>query len=142
MNKSLKTIFKYIFLLLIGGILYYSLECICRGYSHWTMILVGGICFILIGLINEIFPKSISICTQAIISSIIITIVEFISGYILNIKLGLNIWDYSDKHLNFMGQICLQNSFYWLLLSVLGIILDDYLRWIIFKEDKPKYKLF
>ena len=50
MNKLL----KYFILFAIGGSIYISLEIFWRGYSHWTMGILGGICFIILGLINEI----------------------------------------------------------------------------------------
>ena len=39
-----------------GGLLYVFVEMLWRGYSHWTMFIVGGLCFVLIGLINEVIP--------------------------------------------------------------------------------------
>lgn len=38
----------------IGGFLYYAIEILWRGYSHWTMFILGGLCFILVGFINEL----------------------------------------------------------------------------------------
>ncbi|MBR2166928.1 MAG: hypothetical protein IJ920_01115 [Paludibacteraceae bacterium] len=35
--------------------------------------------------------------------AILITAVELISGFVLNIMLKLNIWDYSNMPLNFLG---------------------------------------
>lgn len=136
----MKYFFKYFFLLLVGGTAYYVIEVLARGFSHWTMFLVGGICFILIGLINEITPK-IALLKQMGISAIIITLIEFISGCILNIWLGLNIWDYTDEPFNLLGQINLKHSLYWFLLSSVGIIIDDYIRYILFGDDKPKYTI-
>ena len=43
---------------------------------------------------------------QMLICSIIITAVEFTSGLILNVWLGLGIWDYSNMPFNILGQIC------------------------------------
>jgi uncharacterized membrane protein len=105
------------------------------------MFLLGGLCFVLIGEINEVIPWEMSIIKQGIIGSIIVTILEFISGYILNIILKLGIWDYSNVPLNFMGQICLPFSCAWFFLSLIAIILDDYLRWKWFNGKKPHYHL-
>lgn len=76
---------------------------------------------------------------QCLIGAGIITILEFITGLIVNIGLGWNVWDYSDRPFNLMGQICLQNSIYWIFLSGIAILLDDWLRYAVFKEEKPKY---
>ena len=49
-----KILNKYIILWIIGGIIYAMMETLFRGHTHWTMIILGGICFICLGLINEI----------------------------------------------------------------------------------------
>lgn len=136
----MKYLLKYITLLLIGGSIYYMIEVLARGFSHWTMFLVGGTCFILIGIINEITPK-MPIIWQMLLSAIIITLIEFVSGCILNLWLGWNIWDYSDEFGNILGQICVKHSIYWFLLSSIGIVIDDYIRYFLFGEEKPKYTI-
>jgi uncharacterized membrane protein len=133
---------KYILLFFIGGFSYCGIELLFRGYSHISMLVAGGICFVLIGLLNEIFPYKVSVISQMFISSLIITLVEFISGYIVNILLGLNVWDYSDLPYNFLGQICLLFSNIWFLLSLPAILLDDYLKYYLLGEEKPTYKVF
>lgn len=136
----MKYFVKYLTLLLIGGAAYYCIELLSRGFSHWTMFLVGGICFILIGIINEITPK-IPLIWQMFVSAIVITVIEFTSGCILNLWLGWNVWDYSDEFGNILGQICVKHSICWFLLSSIGIVLDDYIRYFLFGEEKPKYKI-
>ncbi len=126
----------------IGGLLYYVIEILWRGYSHWTMFLLGGFCFVMIGLINEIFTFRIPLVKQMLISAVIITVAEFMCGCIVNLWLKLNVWDYSELPLNVMGQICLSYSVLWFFLSALAIILDDCLRHWLFMEEKPIYKLF
>lgn len=137
----MKRLFKYLILLLVGGAAYYCIELLARGFSHWTMFFVGGICFILIGAINEITPK-MPLARQMLLSAIIITIIEFISGCILNLCLGWGIWNYSDEFGNILGQICPKHTIYWLLLSIIGIVVDDYIRHFLFGEEKPKYTIF
>jgi len=139
----MKQVRKYLFLLVIGGNLYYILEVIWRGYSHFSMFLLGGLCFILIGLINESHATSnLPLIMQQAIAAIIITLLEFVFGLIFNIYLGLGIWDYSSLRFNYMGQICLTFSILWFFLSLPAIMLDDYLRYWIFDEEKPKYRYF
>ena len=135
----MKHLLKYLFLLMIGGTIYYLIEIAARGFSHWTMFIVGGICFVLVGVINEITPR-IPILRQMVLSAIIITAIEFVSGCIINIWLGLDIWDYSDEIGNILGQICPKHTLYWFLLSLAGILIDDYIRYLFFGEEKPKYE--
>ena len=118
---------KNIIIFLIFGISYYLLEILWRGYSHWTMIIVGGLCGLLIGLINEITPKMNTVL-QMLLGSVIVTIIEFVTGYIINIKLDLNIWDYSNLKFNILGQVSLLFSVLWFFLSYIVIKLDDYIR--------------
>ena len=125
----------------IGGLLYVLIEILFRGHSHWTMFCVGGLCFWLIGLINEIIPWEMPLWKQCIIGATIVTAVEFLSGCIINLWLGWNVWDYSNMPLNFLGQVCLPFSLLWVLLSAVAIVLDDYLRYWIYGEEKPHYKL-
>ena len=136
----MNNIIKYIILFCVGGCVYYMIEILARGFSHWTMFIVGAICFVVVGLLNEFTPK-IPLIKQMFLSAIIITFIEFVSGCILNIWLGLNIWDYTDEPFNILGQINLKHSFYWFLLSSIGIILDDYIRYFLFREEKPKYTI-
>lgn len=133
---------KYTFLFLTGGFAYGAVENLTRGYSHISMLIAGGICFVLIGLLNEVYSWNMSLLSQMVISAGIITTVEFTVGIIVNVWLKLGVWDYSSKPYNLMGQICLLYSNIWFLLSLFAILLDDYLRYFFMKEEKPKYKLF
>lgn len=123
-----------------GGFIYVLMELMFRGYSHWTMFLIGGLCFFFIGLINEHFTWETPFLLQCIVGALIITGMEYFSGCILNLWLGLNIWDYSDLPMNIKGQICLPFSILWVVLSAVAIILDDHIRYWMFGEDRPRYK--
>ena len=142
MTSKLKITTKYLFLGVIGSIVYMSLEILWRGYTHWTMGILGGICFICIGLINELLSWETPLALQMLIGSTIITILEFITGCIVNLWLGWKVWDYSNLPLNLLGQICLPFSILWYFISAIGIVIDDYIRYIYFDEEYPRYKLF
>jgi len=105
------------------------------------MFVVGGVCFLIIGSINNYLSWSIGFVWQALIGAAAVTAVELVSGIILNIWLGLGIWDYSGLPFNLLGQICLYYSLIWVALSAAGIFLDDYLRWKLYGEQRPKYAL-
>jgi uncharacterized membrane protein len=133
---------KYTFLFLTGGFAYGGIEILSRGYSHISMLIAGGICFVLIGLLNEILPWDMAVISQMAISTFIITTVEFVVGVVVNLWLKLNVWDYSTKPYNILGQVCLLYSNIWFFLSLFAILLDDYLRYFILKGEKPRYKFF
>ena len=137
----MKLLLKNTILCFIGGAIYYLIEIAWRGYSHWTMCLLGGFCFLCIGLINEFFTWEIKIWKQAIYGTALITVLEFFSGCIINIWLGWNVWDYSNVPFNVLGQICLSYIILWFPLTIVGIVLDDYLRYWLFNEEKPHYKI-
>lgn len=129
-------------LISIGGSAYMTIELLYRGYSHWTMFYVGGLAFLLIGCINEYIDWNMPLWKQMAIGSLIITSLELVSGIIINMILGWNVWDYSQLPFNILGQICLPFSIVWFFLSLIAIVVDDYLRYWIFKEEKPTYTLF
>lgn len=137
----MKTWGKGFLLFLVGGLIYFWLEVLWRGYSHWSMFLLGGLCFVLCGLINEVVSWEIPLPIQMLISAILITILEFATGCIVNLWLGWQVWDYSKLHFQLLGQISLKSSIIWFLLSGVGIILDDWIRYWFFGEDKPYYRL-
>lgn len=132
---------KYLFLFFVGGASYYCLEMLTRGFSHYSMFICGGLCFISCGLLNEFINIKMSLISQMVLSAGIITLLEFVTGCIVNLWLGWNVWDYSRLPYNYKGQICLQFSIVWFFLSLLAIFLDDYLRYKLFNEEKPHYKI-
>lgn len=142
MLKLYNNFLKYILLFFIGGYAYCGVEILFRGYSHISMLVAGGICFILIGRLNEVFSYEVSLISQMFLSAMIITSVEFSVGVIVNLWLHLNVWDYSNLPYNVLGQVCLLYTNIWFFLSLPGILLDDYLKYFLLGETKPEYRLF
>ena len=136
----MKSVFKAVILMLIGGCTYYGIEICFRGYSHWVMGIIGGMCFLACGAVNEILPKDMIMQLQMMIGGLAITAIEFMAGIILNVVMGLHLWDYSGMPFNLLGQICLPFAVLWILLAGVAIVLDDYLRYWMFEEEKPTYK--
>lgn len=126
----------------IGGFSYMGIEILWRGYTHWTMGIVGGLCFVLIGLINEIFTFQMLLWVQDLIAAVLVTIIELVSGIVINIVFKLGVWDYSNVPFNILGQVCLPYMILWFLLANVAIVVDDFIRWKLFQEEFPKYRLF
>ena len=103
---------------LTGAALYGSIEILSRGWTHWSMLLAGGICVSAIYCIANFSP--IALWKKWVLCAAVITTVEFLSGILFNLQLGWHIWDYSDRSFNLLGQICLAYSAVWLVLSVPG----------------------
>ena len=139
----MKQLLKQTALAVCGGCLYMLLELLWRGRSHWTMFLLGGLCFTLIGLLNEILPWEMPLLLQGVIGSVcIVTPLEFLTGCVVNLWLGWGVWDYSGLPLNFLGQVCLPFALLWVPVAMAAVVLDDWLRWKWFGEQIPRYTLF
>jgi uncharacterized membrane protein len=137
---------KFLALFLAGGFLYSMIEWAYKslhpgGITHWSMFVIGGLMFVLIGEINQVFPWEMPLLLQGVIGSVMITEVELISGCYLNLYLGLHVWNYSKLPFNLFGQICPEFSLIWVLLAMVAVVLDDWLRYWWFGEDRPHYIL-
>lgn len=141
-GKRLNYLLVYYALYFIGGFVYVGIELLFRGRSHYTMFIVGGICFLLVGSLNEIIKKPMSLLTQGIIGAIMITTVEFITGCIVNLHLHWNVWDYSNMPFNVLGQICLPFTIAWVALAIVCVVVNDaLLMFFDIRKEMPKYKL-
>lgn len=98
------------------------------------MAMCGGLSAVTTGLLNETKNKR-PIIVDSFFGSLITTTFEFIFGYILNIILELNVWDYLNLPFNLYGQVCLQFSLIWFFLMPFAIWLDDHLRHNWFGEE-------
>lgn len=114
---NLKRIKQDFLILILSGIVYSCIEIAWRGYTHWTMVITGGLCFLSIfRLYNRI--HNYSLWKKCIIGALVITCIEFLSGCIVNIWLHMNVWDYSYQPMNLLGQICLLYTLLWTLLCI------------------------
>ena len=135
-------ILKLSILFLIGGAAYFAIEIAFRGYSYASMFVLGGLCFVLCGLMNEWYAWDTPLWKQQMICAGVITALEFVFGVVLNLYLGLRLWDYSAMPFHLLGQICLPFTIAWFFLSLAAIVLDDYLRFKLFGEEAPRYVFF
>ena len=90
-----RTVRKNSLLFLAGSGLYPLLEVLWRGYSHASMALAGGVCLLLINAVCCEKMKRRSLPARCAIGSLIITVVEFLFGLLVNRVLHLHVWDYS-----------------------------------------------
>lgn len=131
---------KDIVLLIIFGTIYVLIEIAWRGHSHWSMFLVGGLVGVFTSYSNKRTEWQVPFWRQVLRVDLFVLSCEFVFGFILNILLGLNVWDYSDMPFNIMGQVCLPFAIIWLPLCAIAIVLDDYLEYWFFGGEKPHYK--
>lgn len=104
----------------LGAFLYCAIETVYRGHTHWSMGVAGGVCLTALYHINDRMKRA-SLFAKALAGAAFITAVEFMVGWVVNIRLGWGVWDYSDRPLNIMGQICPAFSAVWFVLAVMGI---------------------
>ncbi|WP_368488892.1 hypothetical protein [Clostridium sp. BJN0013] len=139
MTYKYKNLKKDLILIFIMGSIYMILEGLWRGWTHISMLIVGGIAAFFIGKLNESNAFSNrKMWKQCLIGTLIILVLEFAAGIILNIWLQLEIWDYSNIWGNILGQICIFYAIIWFLLVPFNIYVDDYLRYKFFGEKKPE----
>ena len=131
---------KALIMYYLGGMLYVLIEWLWRGRSHPSMFLLGGLCFVLLGGLNEGLRPELPLWLQGLMGAVIVTALELACGLIVNLGLGLNVWDYSNMPLNFLGQICLPFTLLWVPLSAVAVLLDDWLRHVLFGEPKVAHR--
>ncbi|ERK57296.1 MULTISPECIES: hypothetical protein [unclassified Oscillibacter] len=124
----------------MGGVLYGLLEILWRGHTHWTMMLLAAILCIPLDIANEHIPWEFPLWLQAVLGGTAITAAELAAGLVLNVWLGLGIWDYSGLFGNLWGQICPQFWALWCLLAGPVIVAFDWLDYLSGAGDRPSYK--
>lgn len=106
---------------LYGAVGYASIEIICRGYTHWSMALTGGTCLLLLFWINRRLSDH-GLLLRAAVGTAVVTALELMVGLVVNVWLGWSVWDYTDRPLNLLGQICPQYSLYWFCLALSAML--------------------
>ena len=128
-----------------GGTVYFLLEVgykIATGYPErisWTMLVVAILLCVPVERCGAELPWQCPLWCQALCCAVMVTSVEFLVGLILNLWLGLCVWDYSHLPFNVCGQICLQFSLIWWALCFAFIPVFDYLRYAVEGGERPHY---
>lgn len=127
-----------------GG-LYFMIEVAWKTFQDkpatisWTMFVLAILLAIPLERFGAELPWYMPLFIQAMICATAITVMEFITGYILNIRMGLGIWDYSHLPGNILGQICLPFCIVWFIASALGIVMLDWMRYAVEGGERPRY---
>ena len=136
----LKKVFYQFLIFIIGAVGYPCIELMYRaGYCHWVMTIIGGLALMMVIDVNIVLRKQ-SIFIRTFVACIGITFIEFISGLIVNKWLQWKVWDYSYLDYNLEGQICLEFSFYWLLLSFVVIVVYEFVYFLYKKYFRKEKK--
>lgn len=105
----------------------------------WTMFALAIILAVPLERFGAELPWGMPLVGQACICAAAITALEFVTGLVLNVWLGLGVWDYSRLAGNILGQICPQFTLLWIVLSVVGIVILDWMRYAVEGGEKPRY---
>lgn len=130
-----------------GGAAYFLLEVAyktARGEPErisWTMLVLAAILCIPIERAGAEMPWDVPLWMQAAGCAVLVTATELIAGLILNVWLGLGVWDYSDLWGNLWGQICLQFAAIWWGLCLVFIPVFDWMRYAVAGGERPRYRV-
>ena len=130
-----------------GGTVYFLLEVAYKtatGHPErisWTMLVLAVVLCVPVERAGAELPWECPLWLQAAVCAALVTLVEFCAGCVLNLWIGLDIWDYSDIPFNLLGQICLPFSLVWLVLCFLFIVVFDWMRYAVIGGDKPTYSI-
>lgn len=116
----MKKLKRYMIFLAIGGVGYALIELAWRGRTHWSMMLAGGICFLLFSEIAQRY-RGKPLMLKVLVAALGVTLVEWFFGVVFNILLQMNVWSYSHVPLNFYGQICLNYTVLWGVLALIFV---------------------
>lgn len=92
-----KRVSEIVFLIAAGGSTYYLIEIWFRGFSHWTMFVLGGVALTFCSFQGEVMHWSEPMWIQIIRAVLFLTSLEFVTGIICNKWLKIGIWDYRDQ---------------------------------------------
>ena len=76
------------------------------------MTLTGGACLPTFYCYLKV-RRDASMLAKAAAGALIITVFEFFVGIVVNMWYGWDVWDYSGKMLNILGQVCPEYSLAW-----------------------------
>ena len=130
-----------------GGAAYFLLEVAyktARGEPErisWTMLVLAAIVCIPIERAGAEMPWDVPLWMQAAGCAVLVTATELIAGLILNVWLGLGVWDYSDLWGNLWGQICPQFAAIWWGLCLVFIPVFDWMRYAVAGGERPRYRV-
>lgn len=129
------------------GTLYFFIEVVWKTASgrpetvSWTMLLLAVILAVPLERFGCELPWEMPLAAQAAVCGTAVTAAEFGAGLVLNVWLGMGVWDYSGMAGNLMGQVCPQFLLVWTALSAVGIVMLDWMRYAVEGGERPRYRL-
>lgn len=126
------TFLKYLFIFCLFSFIGWILELVYRslmekrlvnpGFMTGCVVPLYGFGAVILNIICNLIIKidsNYKVLLLFIVSTLILSLLEFISGFILYKFMHLKLWDYSMYKYNYKGFICLGFSFVWGFLSLI-----------------------
>ena len=129
-----------------GGAVYFLLEVAYKTFRgepesiSWTMLVLAAILCIPIERAGAEMPWDIPLWIQAAGCATLVTATELMAGLVLNVWLGLGVWDYSNLWGNLWGQICPQFAAIWWGLCLVFSPVFDWIRYAVAGGERPYYR--
>ncbi len=94
-------------------------------------------------MLHSSLPFQYSIILTFIAGSVSATLLELLTGLLMEKLFKVRYWDYSKQKLNFKGVICLSSSLFWGLLTVLLVkFVDPFVSKYVLAFENKHYTLF
>lgn len=130
-----------------GGTMYFLLEVAYKTISgrpeaiSWTMLVLAVVLCVPVERCGAELPWDCPLWLQALCCAALVTAAELAAGVVLNLWLGLGVWDYSQMPGNLWGQICPQFALPWWGLCLIFIPVFDWLRCAVAGGEIPTYRI-
>lgn len=138
-----KKAIPYFVIFFTSGLIYIMLELLWRGRTHWTMFLCAGLCGLVMANINNNWLEfDTDFRIQVFVSALMCSTFEFFFGIIFNGD--FSIWDYRGMWgtIHVLGdQVNIIFFGIWIIISVFGLPLLDYLQWKLGVAEEPYYRI-
>ena len=150
------TFIKYFFIFFIFSVFGWILELFYRSLTRKKVVNPGFMigCFVplygfgaiimcMVFKLLEVLTPAVKLSSMFILSAILLTILEYITGIILLKFFNLKLWDYSEYKFNYKGIICLRFSIIWGSLAlVFYFYLYDFVNNLSIRVINNQYGLF
>ena len=128
-------IFKYLFIFCLFSVIGWMLEVVYRsivnkklinpGFMSGCVLPIYGFGAVILNIVCTVLDKinfQYKVLLIFFVATLLLSLLEFISGYVLYKYMNLKLWDYSNLKYNYKGFISLEFSFVWGLLSLIFYI--------------------
>lgn len=128
-----------------GGTVYFLLEVAWKTFRgeperiSWTMLVLAVALCVPVERAGAELPWTCPLWLQSAACAALVTAAELLAGLVLNVWLGLGIWDYSNLRWNLWGQVCPQFFLVWWALCAAFIPVFDWMRYAVMGGQRPKY---